>query len=301
MEHLQSLNERFGIREHVEFGSGPGGLEVAEIRNEQGRATIALQGAQVLHFEPAGDEPVLWISQDATPSPGMSIRGGIPICWPWFGAHPSDASLLAHGYARTAAWQPVESQVLADGRIRVVFEFVDTPETKAMCAHPLVLRYAVTVGRRLALELETINLSEAPFLLTQALHTYFAVADVRRVLVEGLEECDYLDKVDGFSRKQQSGPVTIAGEVDRIYLGTGKVCEIRDPGMERLIRISSSGSNSTVVWNPWIEKSAALGDMGPDGYLHMLCVETANAADDRVELAAGATHRLAAEYGVEYL
>lgn len=301
MERLQSLNEQFGIKGQLTFAEGPGGLPVAEIHNDAGRATIALQGAHVMMFEPHGDEPVLWLSDYASFVPGKSIRGGIPVCWPWFGAHASDASLPSHGYARTAQWQPVESEALADGRTRIVFELVDTPETKAMCPHALRLRNSITVGAALTVALETTNLSEAPFNLTQALHTYFAVADVRRISIEGLEDCDYLDKVEDFARKRQQGPVTIAHEVDRIYLGTGELQEIRDPGMERVIRITSTGSHSTVVWNPWTDKAEKMGDFGPDGHLGMLCVETANAADDAVELAPGAMHTLSAEYAVEYL
>jgi len=299
MEYLQSLNEQFGIKGQLTFISGPGGLPVAEIHNESGRATIALQGAHVMTYERQGDEPLLWLSDYAKFSPGKSIRGGVPICWPWFGAHASDASLPGHGYARTVDWQPLESEALPDST-RITFELIDTPATKAMCPHPLQVRYTVTVGAALGLQLETTNLSEAPFRLGQALHTYFAVADVRRVSVEGMENCDYLDKVDGFARKQQVGPVTISQEVDRIYLGTGDLCEIRDPGMERLIRIRSTGSHSTVVWNPWSEKAEQMGDLGPDGYLGMLCVETANAADDVVELAPGATHLLSAVYEIGY-
>ncbi|HXH71315.1 MAG TPA: D-hexose-6-phosphate mutarotase [Mariprofundaceae bacterium] len=301
MERLQSLNEQFGIKGQLEFAEGPGGLAVAEIRNAGGRATVALQGAHVMTFEPHGDEPVLWLSDYAKFAPGKSIRGGVPVCWPWFGAHASDPALPAHGYARTVDWQPVASEALADGRTRLVFELIETPATKAMCPHPLRLRNTITVGTTLTVALETTNLSQTPFRLTQALHTYFAVADVRRISIEGLEDCDYLDKVEGFARKHQQGPVTIAHEVDRIYLGSGDLLEIRDPGMERIIRITSSGSRSAVVWNPWIEKAEKMGDFGPDGHLGMVCVETANAADDSIELAPGAVHTLSAEYGIEYL
>jgi glucose-6-phosphate 1-epimerase len=125
---------------------------------------------------------------------------------------------------------------------------------------------------------------------------------VRQVRIHGLGNCPYLDKVDAGARKQQSGPVRIGAEVDRIYLDSVADCLIDDPGLRRRIRVAKSGSRSTVVWNPWTEKAAKMGDFGgPSGYLHMLCVESANAAEDVVSLAPGASHTLAVAYSIEPL
>jgi len=159
----------------------------------------------------------------------------------------------------------------------------------------------VTVGGSISIEMETTNQGDAPFTLGEALHTYFQVGDVRKVHVEGLDGCEYIDKMDGGNRKSQSGSLGISEETDRIYLGTGNQAEIVDPAMHRRIVIKSSGSASMVVWNPWEKTAAKMGDLGPSGYLKMICVETTNAADDVVELAAGATHRMQAEYSSEAL
>ena len=159
----------------------------------------------------------------------------------------------------------------------------------------------VTVGRTLALDLVTRNTGKEPIVIGDALHTYFEVSDIRNVTIRGLEDCPYIDKMDNGSRKRQEGPVTIGAETDRIYLDSTADCLIEDPGLKRRIRIAKRGSRSTVVWNPWIEKAAKMGDFGENGYLNMVCVESANAAEDVVTVAPGGAHSLQVVYGVERL
>jgi len=301
MANLESFNEKFGINGQVEFSTGKGDMPVVQISNELGEASVTLQGAHVLGFQASGEAPLIWMSDEASYAPGKSLRGGVPVCWPWFGPHATDSSLPGHGPARTADWKPVASEALSDGRTMVSFEMIETNKTREMCVHPLRVQLHVTVGSSLSLEMETTNPGDSTFTLGEALHTYFRVGDVRLAHIEGLNGCEYIDKMDGAARKTQNGPVTISEETDRIYLGTGSHAEIVDPNMGRKIVIQSSGSASTVVWNPWIETAAKMGDLGPDGYLNMLCVETANAADDVIALAAGATHRMAADYSSESL
>ncbi|MEW6645614.1 MAG: D-hexose-6-phosphate mutarotase [Pseudomonadota bacterium] len=296
MTSAEQLNRQFGIDGKVRLVERGDGFVMIEVRTAQGQADIALQGAHVTTWAPQGQAPVVWVSEQAKYAAGKSIRGGVPVCWPWFGPHASNAKLPGHGYARTVDWRLLRVTSLDDGRIQLIFELIDTPATRAQESHPLRVRNTVTVGASLQVELETTNLGTAPYVLGDALHTYFHVGDVTRATVHGLEGCAYIDKVDGGARKQQGGPVTIAGEVDRIYLGTGNCCEIRDPVLQRRIVIRSRNSASTIVWNPGVEKATKMGDFGSDGYLRMLCVETANAAEDVVNLAPGAQHRLVAEY-----
>ncbi|HKI62753.1 MAG TPA: D-hexose-6-phosphate mutarotase [Mariprofundaceae bacterium] len=298
---MGDLNQAFGIEDQVVFIDGPGGMPIVRVNNELGEASIALQGAHVLGFQARGQEPIIWMSDEATYAQGKSLRGGVPVCWPWFGPHGSDSTLPGHGPARTVNWKPVASEALGDGSTKVSFELVETDKTRQQIPHLLRVQLHVTVGSSLRLELETTNLGKASFTLGEALHTYFLVGDVRLAHVEGLDGCEYIDKMDGGARKQQHGPVSISSETDRIYLGTGGHSEIIDPAMGRKIVIESQGSASMVVWNPWVETAAKMGDLGPDGYLKMLCVETANAADDVVLLKAGGTHCMAAEYSSESL
>jgi len=296
---MNDYNKAFGIKDQLEFTAGPGGMPVAKVRNELGEAEIALQGAHVLNYKARGQEAIIWMSDQATYAPGKSLRGGVPICWPWFGPHASDASLPGHGPARTVDWKPVASETQPDGSTKVSFEMTESEKVRTMYAHPLRVQLHVTVGCSLRLELETTNLGKGPFTLGEALHTYFIVGDVRLAHVEELDGCEYIDKMDGGVRKQQHGPVSISEETDRIYLGTGSHAEIIDPTMGRKIIIESQGSASMVVWNPWAKTAEKMGDLGADGYLKMLCVETTNAADDVVELAPGASHRMVAEYSSE--
>jgi D-hexose-6-phosphate mutarotase len=175
------------------------------------------------------------------------------------------------------------------------------PEYAALTPHAAALEVtlAVSVGAQLRVSLSTRNTGAVSIPLSQALHTYFNISDIDAVRVTGLEGCEYIDKVDGGMRKLQQGAVSIGGEVDRIYLQTDADSVIDDPGLQRRIRVKHEGSRSTVVWNPWIEKAAKLGDLGPDGHRHMLCVENANAADDARQLAPGEEHTLTAVIGVE--
>lgn len=295
------LNQRFGIEGVVHFSERPNSFIVAEVRNRSATAAIAMQGAHLMQFQPNGEEPLIWMSPEASLAAGKSIRGGVPVCWPWFGAHPDNGKLPAHGFARTVPWRLNQVHALTESETRLEFELIQTPATRAQWPHACSVRHIITVGRELTHELVTGNHGETPMVIGEALHTYFQVGDVRNATVNGLQGCDYLDKVRGMTRDRQSGPVTFGGEVDRIYLDTPAVTEIRDPAMRRRIVIRSQGSHSTVVWNPWLEKATQMGDLGPDGYLQMLCVESANAAGDTVTIPPGGQHRLVARYAIEAL
>ncbi len=296
-----ALNAQHRISGQLEFRTGPGGFTVAELANSQGRATVALQGAQVMSWAPRDMEPVIWLPRETRPTSGKAIRGGVPVCWPWFGPHGSDPTFPSHGFARTALWRVAGTETLADGTTRMVLRLEPGDELRELWPHPSALECRISVGGALELELTTFNTGSGPVTLSQALHAYFNVSDVRRVAIHGLDGCTYLDKVDGGRRKRQAGAVTISAETDRIYIDTAADCLIDDPDLRRRIRVSKQGSGSTVVWNPWVDKAARLGDLGQNGYLHMVCVETANAGHDRVTVPPGELHRLTARYQVEPL
>lgn len=297
----QALNTHFAISNHVEFKTNSGGLTIAEITNDHAVATVALQGGHVMTFRPREQDPVIWLSNAARFELGKSIRGGVPICWPWFGPHTTDRNKPTHGFARTVLWKVLEIKTLDDGETQMALELINTPATQAQWSYPSQLVVIITVGMELRIELITRNTGQETFSIGEALHTYFHVSDVSRIQIQGLENCHYLDKVDNFQHKQQAEPVTIHSEVDRVYLNTKAACLIEDPGLNRRIRIAKQGSQSTVVWNPWIEKATQMGDFGDQGYLEMVCVETANALDNVVTVKPGETHRLEAVISVESL
>ena len=298
---LSALNMRYGIAGQVSFKDGPGGLTVAEVTNAHATATIALQGAHVMTFVPRGEQPLLWLSAFGKFAPGKSIRGGVPICWPWFGPHATESAFPGHGFARTVPWEVLKTEAQAGGGTRLVLRIVQSDATRAQWPHPSDCLCEINVGKTLDIDLVTRNTGPAPIVIGDALHTYFQVSDIRQCTIRGLEGCPYIDKVDGGQRKQQSGAITISAETDRIYLDSVADCLIDDPGLKRRIRINKRNSRSTVVWNPWIVKAAKMGDFGENGYLNMVCVESTNAADDVVTLASGAEHRLQVRYGIEPL
>lgn len=296
-----ALNKKFAIPGQLEFVPGPGGLAIAEVSNVHATASIALQGAHLMTWAPRQAHPVIWLSKAATFAPGKSIRGGVPICWPWFGAHATETKFPGHGFARTVMWEVVKTEARRDGATRLSFRIVQDEATRAQWSQATEALHTVTIGRTLDIELSTRNTGNTAVTIGDAFHTYFEVGDIRRCVIHGLGHCAYLDKVDGGKKKQQTGPVTIDGEVDRIYLDSTADVLIDDPGLNRRIRVSKRGSRATVVWNPGTEKAAKMGDFGNQGHLNMVCVESANAADDVVQIPAGAEHRLWVRYVVEPL
>ncbi len=298
---LNSLNQRYSIAGHLKFVEMDGGLLFAEIDNAHATASIAIQGAHIATFQPKGEEPVIWLSPKAKFAPGKSIRGGVPICWPWFGPHATDSKLPGHGYARTVMWEVLETKALGDGSTFLRFGLIESDATRAQWPHPSTVQLEVTVGKALRVELVTANTGKESFQLGEALHTYFHISDVAQMTIRGLENCEYLDKVKDFARFTQQNGIVIESEVDRVYVNTTADCVIEDKGLKRAIRIAKQGSKSTVVWNPWTEKAEKMGDFGPKLHRDMVCVESGNALENVITLAAGETHRLVAVYSVEKL
>jgi D-hexose-6-phosphate mutarotase len=299
MTHLDTLNEQFGLTPQLVFKNGPGGLTVAEINNDTAMATVVLQGAHVLSFQPHGQQPVLWVSQNSYFTAGKAIRGGIPVCWPWFANHPADPGKPAHGFARTSQWSVLGSELTPEGATHLRLGLTDTSATRALWPHPFQLELSVMVGADLQVELLVRNPEDTAFTCTEALHSYFSVSDITNITLKGLEGGAYLDKVAGNQRRNQTGPVTISGETDRVYLETMAECVIVDLGWQRQIRVAKQGSRTTVVWNPWAEKARHMADFGAEEYRQMVCVETANAGNEVITVPAGGEHRLQTTIRVE--
>jgi glucose-6-phosphate 1-epimerase len=299
MTTVSTLNDRFAIQGQVVFSEGPNGLILVEVRNQFATARICLQGAQVIHWAPVNEHPVIWLSKVAKFAPGKSVRGGVPVCWPWFGPHATDSNYPGHGYARTVDWDVIESKALPDGRTELVFRLRENATSRVQWPYNTPLESRVTVGTTLDIELTTKNATDETIVISEALHTYFEISDIGAIKIHGLEDTEYLDKVDGSQRKIQHGAVTIDSEVDRVYVETRAECIIEDPGLHRNIHINKRGSDSTVVWNPWLEKANKMGDLGEDGYRHMVCVESGNAAENTVTIAPGEAHQFWVSYSLE--
>lgn len=288
---------------HVRFVRDESGLDYIEIDNAHAKAKVALQGAHVMSWQPKSQQqPVLWLSSNARYVHGRSIRGGIPICWPWFGAHPTDGTLCPHGFARVMPWQLMDAETIKNGATRLVLQMLEPEESKRQLTYPYLLTLTITVGDTLRMDLATTNKADHPFMVGEALHTYFQVSDVASIYIHGLEDTLYADKVKNYERRVESSDVRFDGEFDRVYLNTNADCIIHDAGFNRKIRIAKSGSQSTVIWNPWEEKASQMADMGTAGeWRKMICVETANALENSVIISPNRTHVMSVEYGVESL
>jgi glucose-6-phosphate 1-epimerase len=267
--------------------------------NRHARARIYLQGAHVAAFRPVGEGEVIWMSSRSWFQAGKPIRGGVPICFPWFGAHAERSELPGHGFARLEAWRLIGAEELPDARTRVVLGLESSPETRASWPHDFSLRYTVTVGPTLELALEVRNTGGAPFSYEEALHTYLDVGDVRRARVLGLAGARFIDKADGGARKVEGEAVSFTAETDRLYLDTTARCLVEDPALGRRLVVDKEGSQSSVVWNPWIAKAARMPDFADEEWPGMVCVETANAGENRVTLGAGAAHVMTARLAAE--
>ena len=262
--------------------TGPSGLPILQITNELGTAEVLLHGGHVLSFQPAGNSLVLWMSSHSPFADGKAVRGGVPVCWPWFGPDPRGM----HGFVRYTSWKLAEAAQLADGRTRVVLTISDSTASRVMWPHAFRLDLAVTVGCELELALTATNTDKVPWSWHGALHTYLAVADVRRTTVAGLDGCAYLDAPSNGSERNliQDGLVTFTDEVNRRYFEPDRTVLITD-GIRR-IRVTKAGSNATVVWNPGPTRAGAMPEIG-DLWPGMVCIEAAVFGEGRVDLLPG--------------
>lgn len=252
------------------------------------------QGAQVTEWAPAGAGPVLYLSSAVRLERGASIRGGVPVCWPWFGPGRVAGMSPAHGFVRTAPWQLVE-RVHSDDAVAFTHRITSDTATSPHWPHAYAVELRSRFGRTLEISLTSTNTGEEPVDLEEALHAYLVVGDIGTVSLEGLEGKSFFDKVSGDERRQ-SGPVTFEGETDVVF-GTSDPVTVVDPTLGRRLVITTAGAGNVVVWNPWEAKAAEVADIGADDWRHFVCVEGANVFDNAVALAPGESRTMA--YSIE--
>ncbi|WP_395736556.1 D-hexose-6-phosphate mutarotase [Prosthecobacter sp.] len=268
----------------------PAGYPILVIEHSAVTGRIALNGAHVTDWIPDGHDPVLYMSAEAVLEPGKPIRGGIPICWPWFGPHPTDSSKPAHGFVRTQMWEVDVARETTAG-VDIVLKLSDSSESKALWPHSFALRLHVHLGASLQVTLQATNTGSSPWSMTGALHTYLNVEDVTKIAVHGLHGTHYVEGRLSPEKRPQQGTVVIDQEVDRMYISDATVI-VHDPVWGRELVLEKAGSLATVVWNPWIEKSKRLSDLPDEAYPMFLCIEAANAGEDVVTIEPGQEHLL---------
>ena len=281
----------------VRLESGRGGLPVLLVDGPAARAEIYLHGATVTDWTPRGRDPVLWVSSASRFMPDTAIRGGVPICFPWFGAQAGHPESPSHGFARLSEWSLVGAE--DDGEDVIVrLSLTDQNATGASAwPHRFVAVYTVAVGSRLSLALQVTNRGDEAVIFEEALHTYLDVRDIRATEVSGLEGTPFHDRNGGPEPVPgEPDPVRFGSATDRIYLGTRAKTTVRDGEAGRSVLISKRGSDATVVWNPWIDNARAMGDFGDDEWKRMVCVEVCNIRDAAVHLAPGESHTMVATF-----
>lgn len=263
-------------------------LEYIAVSNTIAKAKIALQGGHIFDFQLKGKRALLWLSKDSYFEKGKAIRGGIPICWPWFGAHKSDATLPNHGFARTSLWKHIKTDEINDQQTKVTLQLKSSNETLKIWPYLFELNLEISIGEKLSVSLTTKNLDIKPFAISQALHSYLLIDDINEVYIDGLDQKRYYNKVDDSFNNLQDGKLFFVAETDRIYQGISSAVKLHDK--KDLISLSTKGSQTVVIWNPGEALAAKMPDLSD--HKTMLCIESANTLDDELLIQPNDTHKL---------
>jgi glucose-6-phosphate 1-epimerase len=300
MMDISQLNEHFGLPGVLAFHATESGLVRADITTPHATATVYVQGAHLTAWQPAGHQPAIFTSRKTDLAPGKAIRGGVPIAFPWFATRHDGKTGPSHGFARIQDWT-LAFAALAGDDLHLTFTLGPNDLSRSLGYDHFRLAYQLTIGRTLTMQLTVANDADTPLVFEEALHTYYAVTDVHEIAITGLDGVSYLDKVDDLKKKLQQGDITVTGPTDRVYLDTTGTCTLKDHAGKRRIAVAKTGSNTTVVWNPWESGAAKLADMDPTEWHEFVAIETVNAAVDAITLAPGATHTMQAQVSVEEL
>jgi len=290
---MEQLNREFAIPGVVRIARGNGSLPKILIETKAATAEIYLYGAQVTSWVPAGADEVLFVSEKSHWEAGRAIRGGIPICFPWFRAKADDKSAPSHGFVRTKEWRVESISAQAEDSVRVCLSTESDDSTRRWWPFDFRLEYRITVGAKLRLELVMKNSGQSALRFEEALHSYFKVGDVEQVRVRGLDGAIFLDNREGNREKIQRGDVVLLKQTDNAYADANGLAEIIDPLLGRTLKTKKLGSNSTIVWNPWSDGASSMADLSEHEWRQMLCVEGGNILTSAVSLDPGQSHSMA--------
>ncbi len=287
-----ALNKKLGIPNAATFSIGQGSMTKLTLNTPHATAEVYLHGCTLTNYTPTHQQPIIFLSPTSHFKQEKAIRGGIPICFPWFAQNSDDPALPMHGIARTAQFTPT-AITLENQCITATFEFRSTPETHKIWPHQFHLKYQITLSDSLNIQMHVTNTDKQSFDFEQALHTYYNIANINAIEISGLEKQNHIDKTDHFKIKQfPSTSLKIEKFTDAVCLDTDKTCKIHDTGNNRSIAIKKKNSASTIIWNPWNKKTLEIADLENTCWEHFICLETANVDKNRISLSPNQSHTL---------
>jgi len=290
---INVLNQNFGIKNQVEFFNLNDTFAAVRITNNSAISEISLYGAHVMSFVPKGQKDILWMSPNCIYQEGTPLRGGIPICLPWFSAHPTDTTKPMHGFVRLNTWNVLETKAIDDNTTCIKLGIKSNENTKKLWNEDFETELLVMVGKKLEVKLTYINLSKNDVTISCALHSYFSIGNNDTTCIEGLLETDYLDNLENQKQKKQTEKLlNIDKEINRRYINTTNDCLIHDKELGRIVRVAKQNSNASVVWNPFSETIKTMKDLPHEGYKSFVCIEAANINTDARTLKPNEKHEL---------
>jgi glucose-6-phosphate 1-epimerase len=298
MINVEKLNEEFGIPGVLSFEKSDGNLIFLNVANNYADARITPYGAHITSFKPHNSKDILWMSPQSYFEVGKPIRGGIPVCFPWFGPHKTDNGKPQHGFGRLMYWEIAEAFVTENGATLVRFKLNSSEETKAYWPYEFCAEFTVVIGNVLNATLKVTNNSAIPFNYSCALHTYFNLSEIELIIIDGLTQARYHNHLEPGIFHNDSSKIKIHQAETRHYHDTEATCLIEDPGFGRKISVAKSGSKITTVWNPGMEACATIGDLPDDAYKTFVCIEAVNSFEDTIILNPGESHETSAIIGL---
>ena len=299
MIDIQQLNERHSIPGILTFEKRDNNFVFLNISNQLADSSISLYGAQITSFRPKNELDILWMSPASNFLHGKAIRGGIPVCFPWFGPHKTDPGKPQHGFGRLMSWEVAETAHWPSGETFIRLELLSSDFTRSYWPHSFVAEMIIVAGKALTATLKVTNTSSVPFDYSCALHTYYNISAIEKISISGLEGAGYYRHDEAGEFIQDSSTLLINEMVDRHYYDTVETCVISDPVYNRKIHVAKAGSSVTTVWNPWIENCTKIGDMPDDGYKTFVCIEAVNSFGNTIVLNPGESHETSAIIGLE--
>lgn len=299
MFDIDELDDKFGIAGQLAFVKPENNFIFLTVSNKYADAAICLYGAQITSFRPHNSRDILWMSPESNFEIGKAIRGGIPVCFPWFGPHKTDPDKPQHGFGRLMNWNVAETAAGTNGETLVRLQLCSSVATKAYWPYDFRTEIIVVVGEILKVTLKVTNTSANQFDYSCALHSYYNLSAIENISIDGLEGARYHKHLEPGEFIQESPKLEIKQAETRHYYDTDASCLIEDPIFRRKIRVAKSGSKVTTVWNPGKETCSKISDLHPDAYKYFVCIEAVNAFNDAIILNPGQSHETSAIIGLE--